>query len=284
MFNINRRRLRYLIRHSIWFLVIVFFTGCAATLKAPNLSEITPEDIKLKVSRNFQKLSSFEGKARVIIELPGEGYNGFSKIFINFPDSIYVKTEAILGIDIGALFLDSQYFGAYAPRENILYYGEVETLDLRDFLQVEIDTGELVEVFTGLTQIASDSKSTLSFEDGKFLISGSVSDGVLKYWVDPQKYIVTKSQLLNPQGKVVLIKEYQRFKKKEGIVLPQIIKITRPISKERITVYYTNQKINQSIAPGQFRLKLSRNARRIYWGDVEQPQINRGGRDKLNSN
>ena len=98
----------------ILFSFYCFFINCAFTSKSkiPDISNLTPEDIQRKVYRNFQNLNSFEGKARVIIELPGRGYNGFSNVYINMPDSIFIKTEAILGIDVGALFVDSQYFGA----------------------------------------------------------------------------------------------------------------------------------------------------------------------------
>lgn len=211
----------------------------------------------------------------MIIELPGNGYNGYSQIFIKFPDSVFVKTEAMLGIDIGALFVDKKKFGAYAPRENELYYGEIELLDLRDFLQIELETDELLEVLTGLIQVVVDSSSTLQINDGKFLITTRKYHGKIKYWIDARKYVVTRSQLLNAQGQVVQTKKFRRFRKNKGVVLPQNIWLTRPLAKEQITVYYTRQKINHSISSKKFKLKVADNARRIYWGDVKRPQIER---------
>lgn len=260
--------LRFFIRLPA-FLLLAALVGCAATSRnIPDLDNVTSAQIRAKVLRNFSELKNLEGRARVIIELPGEGYSGSSKIYINFPDSVFVKTEAILGIDVGALFLDSRYFAAYAPRENILYYGEVETLDLREFLQIEIETDELVEVFAGLTQVTDDSTATLTFEDGEYLISQQLGDKTLKCWVDPKDYVVTKSHLFNAAGELILSKEYRRFRKNKGVVLPQIIKITRPLARERLTVYYTSQKINKSISPEKFRLKTSQNAKKVYWGGV----------------
>ncbi|MFQ5651450.1 MAG: DUF4292 domain-containing protein [bacterium] len=256
-------------------MVTFLAAGCATTSRVPDLSNITTQTIQSKVLRNFNKLVSFEGRARVIIELPGEGYRGSSRVYINLPDSVYVKTEAILGIDIGALFLDRSYFGAYAPRENVLYYGEAELLDLRDFLQVEIETDELVEVLTGLIRIAPEPGATPAFDDGKFLISFPLGNGTQRVWVDPKKYVVTRSQLVDTRGRVILLKEFSRFKTRKGIVLPQTIKITRPLARERLTVYYTSQKINKLIVPEKFRLKTSKNARRVYWGDLERSQLGR---------
>lgn len=264
------------------FLLLAVLAGCAATSRnIPDLDNVTSAQIQSKVLRNFGELKSLEGRARVIIELPGEGYSGSSKIYIKFPDSVFVKTEAILGIDVGALFLDSRYFAAYAPRENILYYGEVETLDLREFLQIEIETDELVEVFAGLTQVTDDSTATLTFEDGEYLISQQLGDKTLKCWVDPKNYVVTKSHLLNAAGEVILSKEYRRFRKKKGVMLPQIIKITRPLARERLTIYYTSQKVNKSIAPEKFRLKTSQNAKKVYWGGVRL-RTDRKRNDKAN--
>lgn len=259
------------------------FLNCASTSKIPNLSNFTPEDLQLRVARNLHNLHSFEGKARVIIELPGKSYNGFSNIFMKLPDSVYVKTEAILGIDIGGLFLDQRFFAAYAPRDNILYYGEAESLDLRDFLEIEIDTDELFEVFTGLNQIVVNDTSKLIFAGGKFVVTTQLEQQSLIYEVDPEKYIVTKSQLVDAEGKTILLKEYRRLRTNKGVVLPQIIKLTRPQARERITVYYTNQKINQKIAAEKFKIKPAKNAKKVYWGDTKRPAIDRN-LQKINHN
>ncbi|MCG8604329.1 DUF4292 domain-containing protein [bacterium] len=236
---------------------------------------MTPQIIQQRVAGHFGSLKSFEGKARVIIELPGQGYNGFSDIFLNLPDSIFVKTEAILGIDIGALFLDHRTFGAYAPRDNILYYGEVTKLNLRDFLQVELEIEELYEVFTGSVQVMLDSTSHLALDDGKFLITTPSDSTTLKYWIDPKRFVVTESHLVDSEGTILLTKKFERFQKKNNLQLPKIIRLTRPEARERITVYYTKQTVNRTIPSRQFRLKVPENARKVYWGDIQRPTIDR---------
>ena len=282
-------RIKFLRRFYLFdFFFVIFcstflFLNCASTSKIPNLSNFTPEDLQLRAARNLHNLHSFEGKARVIIELPGKSYNGFSNIFMKLPDSVYVKTEAILGIDIGGLFLDQRFFAAYAPRDNILYYGEAESLDLRDFLEIEIDTDELFEVFTGLNQIVVNDTSKLIFAGGKFVITTQLEQQSLIYEVDPEKYIVTKSQLVDAKGKTILLKEYRRLRTNKGVVLPQIIKLTRPQARERITVYYTNQKINKKIAAEKFKIKPAKNAKKVYWGDTKRPAIDRN-LQKINHN
>lgn len=271
---------RWILTFDLIFIIfpaIGLFTHCAAIFKSttPDISKVTPEYLQAKVKQNLQKLKSFEGRARVIIELPGAGYNGFSEIFLNMPDSVLVKTEAILGIDIGVLFMDHKIFGAYAPKENSLYYGEIEQLDLRDFLQVELETEELYEAFTGLTNFEVNPTSKLSVSDGKFLITTRLEKGVVQYWIDPKKFLITKCILLNSHGKTVLIKEFSRVRKRKGLVLPQTIRLMRPQARERVTVYYTKQKINQAISPEKFKLKIPNNAKQIYWGDLDHPRIER---------
>lgn len=268
-----RRFLQTAIRFALFFLVLTSFR-CATPTRIPNLSEITPRDIQLRAERNFKNLHSFQGKARVILEKPGKGYRGFASIVMKLPDSVYVKTEAILGIDIGALFLDSRFFAAYAPRDNILYYGEVASLDLRDFLEVDISTEELFEVFSGLNQIVINAASSLTFSDGNFVIKTPLEREFLTYYVDARKYVVIRSELTNAKGEILLQKEYKRIRKRKGLQLPQIIKLTRPKAKERITVFYTSQTINKEIGKQQFRIKPAKNARRVYWGDVRHPQAN----------
>jgi len=252
---------------------LIFIIGCAGRKAAPTLSNVTPDLIQFKVARNFQRIASFEGQAKVIIELPGQGYKGSSKILINKPDSIFIKTEAILGIDIGAMFLDADYFAAFAPRDNILYYGETDILDLKDFLQVEIQKDELVETFTGLTQISPNDSLDLELEDGQFVLTKETLNGKTLYWVDPEKYVVTQSRLIDPAGNVILLKEFSRFSKIKGVYLPRIIKITRPIARERLTVYYTDREVNKKISSSEFKVKVSKNAQRVYWGNVRTQRL-----------
>lgn len=250
------------------------FISCAAT-RPPDLTQVTPRDIQFRVLENFKKLRTFEGSAQVIIEIPGEGHRGYSTVYINFPDSVFVKTEAILGIDIGSLFLDHRYFGAYAPRDNTLYYGEIESLELSDFLQVEIKTGELHEVLTGLTQITLDRDSKLSIDDNQYFLTSRWADGEVRYWVDPEEFVVTRSEHLDAEGREVLVKEFRRLRKRDGVVLPQLIKVTRPQARERITLYYRQQNINDRIAPSKFALKMDEDARKVYWGNLENPRLER---------
>lgn len=262
------------VRH-FWVVVsLPLFIGCAST-RPPDLTQVTPRDLHFRVFENFQKLQTFEGSAQVIIEIPGEGHRGNSMVYINFPDSVFIKTEAILGIDIGSLFLDHRYFGAYAPRDNTLYYGEIESLDLSDFLQVEIKAEELHEILTGLTQITLDNNSQLSIDDNQYFITSRWQDGVVRYWIDPEEFVVTRSEHLDAEGREVLVKEFRRLRERNGVVLPQLIKVTRPQARERITLYYTRQKINDNIASEKFTLKMDKDARKVYWGHLENPRLER---------
>ncbi|MCH8957156.1 DUF4292 domain-containing protein, partial [candidate division KSB1 bacterium] len=110
---------------------------------------------------------------------------------------------------------------------------------------------------------------------GKFVITTQLNQQSLIYEVDPDKYIVTKSRLVDAEGKTILLKEYRRLRKIKGLVLPQIIKLTRPQARERITVYYTSQKVNKKIAAEKFKIKPAKNAKRVYWGDKKRPVIDR---------
>ncbi len=247
-------------------------SSCATTgqLHIPRLEQVSPEELQQKISGNFQRLFSFEGRARVSIELPGQGYNGSARVLVRTPDSVYVKTEAILGIDVGALFLDHRYFAAYAPRENTLYYGEAGSLRLRDFLQIEIERDELVGVFTGLTQLVVGVDPVLSEDDGQFLLTMPGPDGQVKTWIDPARNVVTRSEVTDSTGEIILKKEFQRFKKKSGVFVPQLIRITRPQARERLTVLYTRQKLNENIDSEEFQVKTARDAKRIYWSGAKR--------------
>jgi hypothetical protein len=258
--------------------------GCTSSsrLQIPDLSTTTPRQIQSKVESNFDRLNTFQGQARLIIEFAGSGYDGYALVYLIRPDSLFVKTEAILGIDVGALFLDHRYFAAYAPRENVLYYGEREILRLHDFLDVEIETDELYEALTGMVQVEVNATSQLKYDGNQILLLTAHEGGLNKYWISPKHYLVTRSEHYDETGNVVLRKELTRVRKNNGLVLPQTIKVTRPGDRERITVVYRKQTLNRKIDASAFKMKTAKNADKVYWGDLRQPRLDRESQKRSN--
>jgi len=255
---------------TLLFGLTVFFAACASgsKTKIPDLSLISPLEIQKKVEKNAALLKTFEGRGKVIIELPGEGYSGNAHILVKNPDSVYVKLEAVFGIDVGALFIEPQLFAAYAPRENILYYGETKTLDLTDFLHIDLQTEKLPETITGLAKPDLLTNAVLSWDAGSYLIT-SVEDSMeVKYWVDAKKNVLIKSEVHDLSGNIILLKEFMRFRKTNGIIIPQTVRYTRPAARERLTLYYTQQLVNKELAAESFRVKTAKNAKKIFWGNV----------------
>lgn len=249
--------------------------GSSSRLQIPDLTTTSPQQIQYRVERNLENLRTFQGQARLIIEFGGSGYDGYASVYLIRPDSLFVKTEAILGIDVGALFLDHRYFAAYAPRDNILYYGERDILRLRDFLDVEIETNELYEALTGLVQVNVNVTSQLRYDGDQILLITKSERGLDKYWISPKNYLVMKGERYDLSGNMILRKELDRVRKNDGHALPQTIKITRPKDRERITVVYRRQTLNKEIDPQKFKMKTAKNAERVYWGDLKQPRLNR---------
>ena len=137
-----------------------------------------------------------------------------------------------------------------------------------------------MQTLVGLVQLPDDAEPTLRVVNNKFVLTIKSGDNTLKYWVDPENYGVQKCLLINDKNEIILKKEYDRFTKEKGVLLPQTIKITRPLARERLTVHYINQKINKNISSDKFKLKTAKNAKRVYWGNIVKPAINRSPTDQ----
>jgi len=84
----------------------------------------------------------------------------------------------------------------------------------------------------------------------------------LIFEVDLERLVITKIQLFDQHDNETFRQQFRRFRKIKDIWVPQYIQLTRPQSKERLTVVYTKVDLNMPLSANQFRYKIPDNARR----------------------
>lgn len=246
-------------------LPVLLLMNCAQLLRKRPLSteNISVYDVKGRVKQNYLKLFTIKGRAHLSMEMPGMGFTAASNIILKMPDSLSIKVRAGLGLGIGSIFIDGKQFTIYSVMENRVYYGDIESFNLNQFLQINIKFQELFGLISGIPLIEESDHSILSIDGNKYLVTIKTDSLIKKYWVDPRRFVVTDLHLYNKKNELVIKQEFRQFYKEKGVVLPKIIKINRLKGKERVTLMYTNRKTNEKLKPEDFSIKIPDNTHRI---------------------
>jgi len=257
--NLNR------VAITITLVLLILITNCARVFRKAPLSadQITIAEIRDRVEQNYLKLSSMKARAKLSVESPQMSFMANAAINLKMPDSLMIKLSAGFGIGIGSIFIDQDQFLLYSSLDNNVYVGSSDSADFNHFLPIKLEFEDLIQVFSGIHLIKSHKKELLKIDKNQYLIMGAINNHVLKYWVEPKKFVVTEFQLLDRQGKMLVKFEYDNFIKNSRVWLPKTIRLSQPDRKTRLTIVVTNFNINKRMKEKNFKIKIPDGVGRI---------------------
>jgi outer membrane lipoprotein-sorting protein len=242
---------------------ISIYSGCARFGPILSIEESSIDVVKRALAQNYKRLRSFDGVGNLTVESPTEALTANASVLIKNPDSVYVKLEVAWGMDVGLLFADKDSFTIYTPMQNIYYTGKTVELNLEYFINFHVSYDQLLRVLAGLEPATELRDGKLIRQDSHLILGGYYGEHKVVHWIDPEHGVVTETQLFDPQNELTLKAEYERFKRIDGVHLPQTIRITRPIMKEKLTLFYRDIRINKDINPKKFRVNVPASATKI---------------------
>ena len=185
------------------------------------------------------------------------------------PDSMFIKIEATFGTDAGFFFADRKRFESYSPFENTYFFGEAGQLRQLVLFQVEVTYDEMLSGVVGMILPPLDSTFTIKTEDNAYLLEGWRDKWQLRYWIDPERGVVTQAEQRDQAGNLYSRQAFKRFRKVNGLWLPQWLQLDRPGQRERFTMYYDRVQVNGKIAGQEFSMRVPASAVRI---DLSAPR------------
>ena len=262
---LNHQPNHYLKLGVIFLVAALILSHCSPFTRKKELSpdQISIGELKERLERNFLGLETLRGRARIQIQTPEMAYEAFSEVKIQMPDSLFLKVEVIFGIDVGQFFGNRKSFALYSPQANVFYDGMMDSLDLGKFFQIDLTYDDLLEAFTGTPKIIIGKMTPLAVDNGRFKLNSVTHEGLHRYWIDPEKLVITKYQFYDRTGTLQIEKHFKRFKKYGDIYLPKSIQIRRPALKQYFSLYYTSQKTNKTVSPEEFEINVPENCKRI---------------------
>lgn len=254
-------------------------SGCAGSARTWQVdAEATPAAIYDRVADNYRRLQTFRGAGKLIIDSPQTQVMASATVLTRQPDSMFIKIEGTFGVDAGFFFADRKHFESYSPFENTHYFGEVGQLRQLVLFQVEVTYDEMLGGVVGAVLPPLDSTFTLKIEEQAYRLEGWRDKWQLLFWVDAERGVVTRAEQRDQSGNLYSRQTFKRFRKVNGIWLPQWLQLDRPGRRERFTIYYDRAQANGRIAAQEFLLRvppsaarINLSARRRHGADAAQP-------------
>jgi outer membrane biogenesis lipoprotein LolB len=252
-------------KDRLFFPVVIIFSFTVIYLSGCSISSgpaIKHDETQLQVVRdildnNIEKFSTLQGRGKLVVQSPRQSFSGNAIVNIINPDSIYVRIEAILGLDVGVVFANTERFLIYSPMENLAYTGDAsDTLRLKSFLGFDLTFQEMLQSLSGLAGIKNMSAAKIKLKDEELHVIGIADSIFYDYTIDTQIGLISRVEMKDFAGHMLCIEEYKRFTTIKGVRIPQMMRFTRPREMESLTIFYDRLSINQPLAAGKFYVKM----------------------------
>lgn len=243
--------------------ILILSAGCSYFKPKPDLSTsgLTIGYINQKIARNFKHLNSLKGRGKIIADLPTMSFTASANISLQMPDRLLVKLYSGFGIRVASLLIEKGDFTLFSAMENRVYYGKLDSLKLNQTTAVNIDFSNLASLLSGITSVKNTDNAVLSIDDKKYLIQILNENTRSKYWVDPEKFVVTDYHVYDNNGAKMSEYSFKHFKRSSKMYIPTLIKIKNHAKNQHITFLYEDFETNIKISDSEFFIKLPDNVK-----------------------
>lgn len=231
-----------------------------------------PEEILKEYSANYNKLITFKAEGRLLVQSSEFNESGTIFVTVKMPDSLMIRVEGPMGVDVAHFFLDSQKYLLYLYRDEVVYRGLSDTLNvnklLTDLIGITLEgnsvdfqdvQNELIGLFTGAMSIDNLDLEPVNFYDSTktvniFRMSGLSGDVLYEFPINNE--LLQKVQIFDDNNRNRIVKSFSRYTKKNNVYIPRRIIYTFLEERGRISLTYFNFQINRSIKSEEFHIDI----------------------------
>ncbi len=240
-----------------------FLQGCAYFSTTKPDAEKTDYQLLLRHNAEWQDaIKTISGDMRITLDTPEYSGNLSAEILRNESDSLLITVTGPFGMRLGKVYFSKSRFVFYNQAMNQFYTGDRAQLSGRRFLQFPMDVDQLSDLFTAQNSFNVLQKQSYSVRDDQYYLEAS--NGAYSYhiWFDPENYLITRIEYYLEE-QLQFYKEYDNFRKVNGIYFPHLVNFVRPDEKQGVTIIYTGLQINEPIAAERYNIHISDSATQI---------------------
>ncbi len=247
----------------IAFFLTILFVRCIGPLSLSRpLPDVDPETLIHSVEQHALKLKTLHSKANVQVGTKYGVFSGTLEMKAIMPDSIWMKIEGPMGIDIGVLQMGGENVLFYSPYQNIAYQGNIDEMGKIQPMPISVDTKAMIYGLTGLIRpqsLQNDSLGNCFISQQKYVCNYNNGD---RYWIQNKGPVVSKWEH-SEQDTLLWSWEGDEFRKKSGVQLPRIIRLKQQQSGEKMTFSYYYTEVNKSFEKSWCAVNLPEGVMRI---------------------
>lgn len=223
---------------------------------------------KKLISQLPSSIRAIDAEGEINFENKNESNSASLTIRIFKPDSCYAKIQGIFGVTGAIALFTRTNFIYYDVMNNRVIKGPSTQENIRILLRANMKFDELINFVTGGYIFNDTNNSNFSIEStDNFVIlnyNDSVSSELRKFYINKTIGSLIKAEFydLFSKSRKLLI-EYSEFTKIDNIMFPNVIRISRPVEFQTLTIKYS--KVNLNPDKFRFSLPISKNAKIIEW-------------------
>lgn len=221
------------------------------------LPDVNPATLLNDIEEHALKLKSQHSKATVQAATQYGTFFGNVELKAILPDSIWMKIEGPMGIDIGIIQMQGENILFYIPYENMVYQGTLENVNRIQPMPIPVNIKALVYGLTGLIQpqrIQTDSLDNYFVLHQRYVCDYTDGD---RYWIQKKGPVVTKWEHIE-NDTLIWSWEGDEFRKKSGVELPRIVRLKQYRSGEQLTFTFHYTRANKAFESS--------------WNDINVPE------------
>jgi len=238
---------------SARFVIIItlFFSGCAGLIPGRHpLPEVKPEILKHNIQNHVNKLHSLQARAQITAASREGAFSGTLTMTAKPPDSLYMKIEGPLGIDLGSTLFFGDSVLIYSAWDNLLFKGKTGVLGINIVLPIASNPPDFLSRIPGLLLPVIN----LHFPLESYTIDGrhykyQYINGET-FFVSPKGPVVDRWEKRDMFNELTWSWEGDKYRKTGGIHLPYLIRLTEHQVKQRLTIYFKSIKVNRTLKTG----------------------------------
>ena len=227
----------------------LIFVRCAGTLTTGTSSmQVTPHGLMGSVRLHAARLKTFHANGRTLMVSPNGGFRGTVRIAAKLPDSLWMRIEGPLGVDVLRASFENGNVLLYYPRDQMAYTGTLEVMQSYGFIPVDLGGADLLYGMIGLFVSRNVESTRIIHSDSRhFLMTSAVGDSIS---VSMQGPVVSFWNKRDKAGDLLWEWGGEDYRKRGKVRLPHVVRMTQFQPRQRVTFFYeriqTNRRLNLS--------------------------------------
>jgi len=229
----------------------ILLGGCAGLFQSTTPLKLIPSDVLVqRLHRHAERLKTFIGEGRVTVVTTEGGFRGGLGLTSQLPDSLYMKVEGPLGVDVMLGQIGGGLFTFYYPRDQLAYTGSIQAMHESSLLPLDFGVSEIARGALGLflqQDLTISGTVTLSDDLKQYVLTRE--DGQI-FWVDPDGPVVTRWERRDDEEELLWTWEGSRHITQRGIRLPRMVRVTQYQPTQQVTLFFEKIRVNRSLDQG----------------------------------